>query len=269
MGTVTHTILNTIINMILQVVAVLAFVSATSARSTNIINGEDVDYPGKYPWQISLQMYEQHICGGSIVSETWIMTAGHCVDGAASDMSVVAGMHDMEQRYGSPARYSVQKVIRHASYDNGDGNTANDIAMLKVSPISLNKNAQIIPIDKAGDFDGNSECVITGWGYMIEGRYFVNPDILQETHTTIITPAECAQYWGSSNLNGGMICLRNGKSGGCMGDSGGPLACRNGAGPWTLVGATSWGSAQCQIQMPSVYTRLSYFKDWIKATSGL
>jgi len=98
---------------------------------------------------------------------------------------------------------------------------------------------------------------------------FVNPTVLQEAHTTIITPSECKGYWGSSMINDGQVCLRNGQTGGCMGDSGGPLACRNGNGAWTLVGATSWGSGSCTVGMPSVYTRLSFFAGWIKQTSGL
>merc|ERR1712227_864699 len=239
-------------------------------RVPSIINGEDVDYPGKYAWQISLQMYGSHICGGSIVSEHWIMTAGHCVDAAASEMSVVVGLHDMRQRYGSPHRHSIKKIHRHASYGVGHGVTPHDIAMIRLNnPITFNEHVQPIPIDTEGDFDSSSECVITGWGYTIEGRYFVNPTVLQEAHTSIITNSECKMYWGSRSIYPGQVCLLNGQTGGCMGDSGGPLACRNGNGDWHLVGVTSWGSAQCDIGMPSVYTRLSYFRQWIHKTSGL
>merc|ERR1712227_785795 len=233
-------------------------------RVPSIINGEDVDYPGKYPWQISLQKFRQHICGGSIVSKDWIMTAGHCVEGSATFMSVVVGMHDMKQRY------SIKKIYKHESYGKGQGSTPNDIAMIQLStPISFNDHVQPIPIDTEDDFDGSSECVISGWGYTIEGRRFVNPSVLQEAHTTIISNSECKKYWGSSMINPGHVCLKNAKTGGCMGDSGGPLACRNGSGDWHLVGATSWGSGQCDVGMPSVYTRLSYFKAWINKTSGL
>merc|ERR1712227_885075 len=196
-------------------------------RVPSIINGEDVDYPGKYPWQISLQKYGSHICGGSIVSANWIMTAGHCVDASASSMSVVAGMHDMRQRYGTPVRYQIERVYRHESYGRGSGGTPNDIAMLKLkSPISFNSHTKAIAIDKTGAFTGSSDCVISGWGNMIAG---------------------------------GHVCLRNGQTGACMGDSGGPLACRNGSGDWHLVGATSWGSGSCNVGSPSVYTRLSYY----------
>merc|ERR1712029_197217 len=213
---------------------VALFGICAAGRTPSIINGEDVDYPGKYPWQISLQKYGSHICGGSIVSDTWIMTAGHCVDASASSMSIVAGMHDMRQRYGTPVRYYIEKVYRHESYGRGSGGTPNDIAMLKLkSPISFNSHTKAIAIDKTGAFTGSSECVISGWGYMIEGRYFVNPTVLQEAHTSILTNSQCQQYWGRSMIGGGH---------------------------WHLVGATSWGSGSCNVGSPSVYTRLSYYK---------
>jgi len=52
-------------------------------RSVKIIGGR-VAEKKEFPWQISLQLLnlgtEKHICGGSLISESWIITAAHCVD---------------------------------------------------------------------------------------------------------------------------------------------------------------------------------------------
>ena len=49
------------------------------------------------------------------------------------------------------------------------------------------------------------------------------------------------------------------------GDSGGPLVCENGDGDLVLHGIVSWGMRPCaQEQYPSVFTRVSYFRDWIE-----
>ncbi|KAJ8311167.1 hypothetical protein KUTeg_011280 [Tegillarca granosa] len=73
---------------------------------------------------------------------------------------------------------------------------------------------------------------------------------------------------------------------GIMGDSGGPFVCKsrsnghthgkghasyenthgNGHYTWKLLGVTSWGARGCPTYMPSVYTRVSYFYDWVVQT---
>lgn len=47
-----------------------------------------------------------------------------------------------------------------------------------------------------------------------------------------------------------------------QGDSGGPLVYQNGN-VWTLIGIVSWGSSNCNIRTPAVYTRVSQFRNWI------
>lgn len=47
-----------------------------------------------------------------------------------------------------------------------------------------------------------------------------------------------------------------------QGDSGGPLVFRNGN-VWTLIGIVSFGSTDCNIRIPAIYTRVSYYRNWI------
>uniref|UniRef100_A0A8C8ZYB1 Peptidase S1 domain-containing protein n=1 Tax=Prolemur simus TaxID=1328070 RepID=A0A8C8ZYB1_PROSS len=84
----------------------------------------------------------------------------------------------------------------------------------------------------------------------------------------------CGNYFpsdpsgGSNNtyeIHDDMLCagdLINGKSI-CRGDSGGPLVCRVNS-TWFLVGLSSW-SLDCRMPVsPSVFTRLTYFANWVK-----
>ena len=48
------------------------------------------------------------------------------------------------------------------------------------------------------------------------------------------------------------------------GDSGGPLICPSDSGKSIMHGIVSWGHVPCGYeQYPGVYTRTSYFRDWI------
>lgn len=45
-----------------------------------IVGGGEAD-EHSHPWQASLQLRGSHICGASIISSNWLVTAAHCVDG--------------------------------------------------------------------------------------------------------------------------------------------------------------------------------------------
>lgn len=49
----------------------------------------------------------------------------------------------------------------------------------------------------------------------------------------------------------------------CKGDSGGPLQCLNTDGKWYQIGVTSWGLPCAYANVPDVFTRVAYFRDWI------
>ncbi|GMR56603.1 hypothetical protein PMAYCL1PPCAC_26799, partial [Pristionchus mayeri] len=62
-----------------------------------IIGGNNVTKVGKWPWQVLVLPKnwdgELHMCGGTVNSERWILTAGHCVRSKINDTD----MFDVEE----------------------------------------------------------------------------------------------------------------------------------------------------------------------------
>merc|ERR1712121_228147 len=214
-----------------------------------------------------------HSCGASLISDRWLLTAAHCVGSSASYYKIVLGMHDKDTRYqGQPETYSVSQIIKHFDYYGGVDSSGkafrNDIALVYLSSSAyLSDYVSTVELPAAGEeFAGNPDCYITGWGVLYGGGY--TPNILQEAHVDVYTQAYCEARHGAY-IGDYHICLgKHQTSGSCQGDSGGPLACNVG-GTWKVAGVTSWGLTGCPTNYPSVYARVSYFRDWIAENTGL
>ncbi|XP_069704259.1 mite allergen Eur m 3-like isoform X2 [Periplaneta americana] len=137
----------------------------SDSKSHRTVNGSPVN-GGEYPSQLSLQFFNIHICGASILNEIWALTTATCVhEYPTSQLSLLAGTINL-QNIGSATRHRVQETVKYENY-NAEKFWVNDIALVKVSEpfilIGGNLKAIPLPAQDQGVPEG-SKATIIGWG---------------------------------------------------------------------------------------------------------
>uniref|UniRef100_A0AAX7TT99 Transmembrane serine protease 3a n=1 Tax=Astatotilapia calliptera TaxID=8154 RepID=A0AAX7TT99_ASTCA len=227
---------------------------------TRIVGG-NITKQGQFPWQVSLHFRNEHLCGGSIISPYWVITAAHCVFVNSSMWAVYVGL--TEQPLHGAQALAVEKIVYHNRYRQKGLDY--DIALMKLAKqLEVNGSVQPICLPSHGEeFKEGTLCWISGWGATEEdGDTSV---VLRSAVVPLISNQNCNKpevYKGL--ISSWMICAGYLEGGidSCQGDSGGPLACEDSS-VWKLVGATSWGIGCAHINKPGVYTRITLALSWI------
>lgn len=107
--------------------------STNSVSASRIVGGENADGE-TWGWVVSLSIANTYICGGSIISSSWILTAAHCVhDFIRSPIIVYAGS---TTRWSGTQIRQVEEIIVHFDYE--PTTYTNDIALLRLaSPLNM------------------------------------------------------------------------------------------------------------------------------------
>uniref|UniRef100_A0A3Q3XHX3 Uncharacterized protein n=1 Tax=Mola mola TaxID=94237 RepID=A0A3Q3XHX3_MOLML len=215
---------------------------------------------GEWPWIGSLQYQKLHRCGATLIHSKWLLTAAHCFkDPSPTHWAVSLGS---VLRSGMGALViPIQRVIIHPDFNST--NMDHDVALLELAvpaPMSYTIQSICLP-SPVHQFLETADCYITGWGSMREGSL---TNLLQKAAVNIIDQADCQQAYANV-LTPNMMCAGHMEGGRdtCLGDSGGPLACRQLPGQWFIAGVTSWGHGCGRIGFPGVYTRVTSVRNWI------
>nr|BAN15733.1 serine protease like protein [Cryptotympana facialis]BAP76071.1 serine protease like protein [Cryptotympana facialis] len=242
-------------------------------NTSRIYNGEETR-PNEYPWLalvVSLKGEKFYDCGGSIISNKYVLSAAHCFDETTRRVDVYLGVHDVtEAENGHVKKYTVQHVIIHPRYDDVD--SLADIALLKLSE-KIRFSRTIRPIclpENERELRGNS-LLFAGWGETEHGE---TSDYLKHTRLFELSRKHCSQvldlFGHPSDDLPNVICAYHETANACQGDSGGPTMdyLKGYDRVLAQTGLLSYGD-ECpeprrhHIVTVNIFTKVTSFLNWI------
>lgn len=244
-----------------------------------MFNGYDAK-KGAYPWMVSLEAFvdgEWSIgCGGCLIAPDVVLTAVHCpmFFNSMAKMGTVTRVAIRRHGYHDDRGVVFRKIKKiewpqkniNAGDINDLGNIRDDIALLildapvKGVPLAVPAPAKYVP-------PKSEPWRILGFGqtYAPPGGKISVPKVLQET---TVQQVRCKS---TNNRIDKRICVINprNKSGGCPGDSGGPLFVRHN-GREVILGVTSGAdptknhTPRCGDGTVGAWTDVRRYHRWIQ-----
>ncbi|UJR25720.1 hypothetical protein I4U23_007071 [Adineta vaga] len=242
---------------------------------SRIIGGENA-MEHTWPMMVSLRLMnaDRHWCGGSILSNSYILTAAHCLFGRSSnppvDVVIAVGLTNSSDP--NRIQRTVDHIYFHPEYIGIKDSFRHDIAVLHLNQsLAIENNSFLTktcinrvnpPILSTEYIKNGTRLSVIGWGRR-QLNSFDQSTILQQVEVYAIDNNDpiCKTAMNDSETQ---FCagLHKGGKDSCQGDSGGPIF--QWAGDyWEQVGIVSHGDGCAQPNRPGVYTRLSYYYDWI------
>ncbi|WP_026970970.1 serine protease [Aliagarivorans marinus] len=236
----------------LCLLATTAMATESPNLSPRIVGGEDAN-PDDYPF-FARVFADGSSCGGVLIAEDWLLTAGHCV----YEEGVVAAS-DTFARVDSELLF-VDEIHLHSGYN--DGTLDYDFALLKLSE-PYTGNLELPALSSSSVYQqltpSADSLTVIGYGYIEGGGPPATS--LQQVDIPLITVEQCREFWPGQLISDRMFCAYHPERDACNGDSGGPVLYGS-AGSFQLVGLVSWGDDSC-VGMPGGYADVGVVRSWI------
>nr|WJJ70438.1 venom protein U-MPTX.16-Mc14 [Megalopyge crispata] len=211
-------------------------------------------------------------CGGSIISEKFVLTAGHCIYEPSHGQVewVKIGIQSRSEPVDESKLYKIANIHSHPEFHTV--NLRNDIALLEMDR-EMHLGEFAVPICLPVTSDDYNEAMSTGWGF--EGEDGDLTENLKKVTLPKYSKERChVVFPDDDRLNRTYnekihLCYsdKTGQKDSCQGDSGGPLQVENHqvSCMYTIIGITSYGVVCGFPDTPALYTRVSNYVSWIES----
>ncbi|XP_007890170.1 transmembrane protease serine 11C [Callorhinchus milii] len=235
---------------------------------SRIVGGTD-SVQGEWPWQVSLQVRRSHVCGASIISDRWLLSAAHCFQGVWANQSQWTAYMG-STIIGKGTSRAIKRIVTHPNFGKTLQQFDYDVAVLELSsPLSFTNFIRPVCLPSTTHiFSDGQTCTVTGWGTL---SYLGDlPTILQKANIKIIRNSLCRRLYKNSITNR-MMCagILEGGVDSCQGDSGGPLICQQSDGTWLQAGIVSFGKECALPNVTGVYSRVTSLRIWVLNETGV
>lgn len=216
------------------------------------------------------QFPHRFLCGGTIISDMFVLSAAHCTEGQTpGGSSVVTGMSTITTPIPSKNQQPLQNIFDHPDYDSDW--LQNDISLIELKcKLTFSETVYPACLPSHDMCLGNLEpVVVSGYGATTERGDKSSGKQLNQVMVPMVSKNNCdLTIYG---VNYTVAFCAGGVQGydSCQGDSGGPLVFQDKNKVATVYGVVSWGYGCARKGYPGVYTRTSNYLQWIEDKTNL
>ncbi|XP_059895105.1 LOW QUALITY PROTEIN: hepatocyte growth factor-like [Gadus macrocephalus] len=220
--------------------------------NTRIVGGHQV-HGSDGSWVVSIQRENNHLCGGTLVREDWVLTDQQCFTSCVPDLkdySVQVGLRHLNASSGHP-RLHISRLVC--------GPEGSNLVLLKLerpAPVSEGATSIQLPVRECHIREGTN-CTMYGWG---ETKNTGHEESLKAVTMPMVNNEVCSRL--KDGAGDSRVCAGGKRGEGiCDKDNGGPLVCQDHQ--RKVIIGVSVQRTKCASSQPALFVNVAFYSDWI------